>query len=69
VNTITNMNVQIASAAEEQSAVAEEINRNIVAINDVTGETSEGATETAAACKKEANLAAHLQMLVNQFKT
>lgn len=69
VNTITNMNVQIASAAEEQSAVAEEINRNIVAINDVTGETSEGATETAAACKKEANLAAHLQKLVNQFKT
>jgi methyl-accepting chemotaxis protein len=69
VNTITNMNAQIASAAEEQSAVAEEINRSIIAINDVTGETSEGATETAAASEKEADLAAQLQILVNQFKT
>ncbi|MDH5182599.1 MAG: methyl-accepting chemotaxis protein [Gammaproteobacteria bacterium] len=36
---INDMNIMIASAAEEQSAVAEEINRNITSINDSSIET------------------------------
>jgi methyl-accepting chemotaxis protein len=43
VSTIMTMNMQITSAAEEQGTVADEINRNILAINEVGRETSEGA--------------------------
>jgi methyl-accepting chemotaxis protein len=37
ISAINDMNVLIASAAEQQSAVAEEINQNIISINQSTG--------------------------------
>ena len=58
VTTINDMNQQIASAAEQQSTVAEEINQSIVSINSATEEASEGS----------ALLATDLQFQVNQFK-
>nr|EIU5533545.1 methyl-accepting chemotaxis protein [Pseudomonas aeruginosa] len=47
VTVINDMNLQIASAAEEQSSVAEEINRNVAAIRDVTESLSSQAEESA----------------------
>lgn len=69
ISTINNMNVQIASAAEEQSAVSEEITRSVVAINDLTNETTDGALQTTEASQEVARLASALQEMLRQFKT
>ncbi|MCD8546929.1 MAG: methyl-accepting chemotaxis protein [Aeromonadaceae bacterium] len=46
VGTINDMNLQIASAAEEQNAVSEEINRNLVAISQIVDQLSSAAEST-----------------------
>jgi len=68
VTRINEMSTHIASAAEEQSAVSEEINRNIVHINEVAGQTAVGAEQTAQSSQELSEMAASLQGLVNQFK-
>ncbi len=68
VDNIKAMNMQIASAAEEQSATAEEINRNIVNISEVADETSNGAQQTANASDDLARLAVDLQEKVASFQ-
>jgi len=65
---INDMNTQIASAAEEQSAVAEEINHNVLTISQVGDESAQGAEQTSHASKDLANLATELQQMVAQFK-
>ncbi len=69
IGTITDMNTQIASAAEEQGQVAEEINRNVVNINEAAAHSSEGGKQTATASSELARLASRLQELVDQFHT
>ena len=68
VTEISDMNLQIASAAEEQSSVAEEINRNVTNINQVVQETADGAKQTNIASGELSNLSNELQKLVHQFK-
>ena len=68
VENINDMSTQIASAAEEQSVVAEEINRNIVSIRDMAEQTAAGTENTAAASDELAQLATKLQSLVGQFR-
>ncbi len=68
VATINQMNAQIATAAEEQSAVAEEIDRNITNISQIADTTSEGAKQTAQISEELVRLADELNRLVNRFK-
>lgn len=68
VSHISDMNTQIATAAEEQFSVAEEINRNITSVSDLGHRTANGATETTASSEELARLAAGLQSLISQFK-
>jgi len=66
VSVINDMNTQIASAAEEQSAVAEEINRNVVNISRVTGQIAASAQQNLAGTEKVMRLAAEFDSLVHQ---
>ena len=68
VSTINEVNTQIASAAEEQSAVSEEINKNVVNISQIAEQTAKGAEQTTAASTGLAQLATNLQELIRQFK-
>ncbi|HEF4760441.1 TPA: methyl-accepting chemotaxis protein [Pseudomonas putida] len=68
VSAIQAMNQQIAAAAEQQSAVAEEINRSVLNVRDVSDQTSAASEETAASSVELARLGTHLQMLVGRFK-
>ena len=68
VNTINGMNTQIATAAEEQSAVAEEINRNITTISTIADTTLADASQTALISEDLVQLAAELNRLVGQFR-
>ncbi|WP_411741534.1 methyl-accepting chemotaxis protein [Pseudomonas sp. GL-RE-26] len=68
VSAIQAMNQQIAAAAEQQSAVAEEINRSVLNVRDVSDQTSAASEETAASSVELARLGTHLQMLVGKFR-
>jgi len=68
VSVITDMNLQIASAAEEQSSVADEINRNVSSIRDVTESITLQADESAQISQTLNQLANQQQALMDQFR-
>ncbi len=68
VSLINDMNNQIASAAEEQSAVAEDINRNVTNIGQVAQEVAGGAEEASQASAGLTRLAEQQRRLINQFR-
>ncbi|MEJ2686977.1 MAG: methyl-accepting chemotaxis protein, partial [Gammaproteobacteria bacterium] len=65
VTHISDMNTQIASAAEEQSAVAEEINRNVVRIKEISADAAVNADQASDASQELARLAAELNVLLD----
>lgn len=65
---ISDSNHIIASAAEEQSKVAREIDRNIVTISDLAAQTAAGANQTTASSAELSRLAVDLNNLVVKFK-
>ena len=68
VTKITDMNTQIATAAEEQSAVAEEINRNITNIVAIAQQTAEQAQYSTSRGEQLAHMATQLECLLHQAK-
>jgi methyl-accepting chemotaxis protein len=68
VASISDRNHQIASSAEEQSAVVEKLNRNVNAIRDLGLNTSRGAQNIAAATTQLAELAKSLGDEISPFK-
>lgn len=65
---ISDMNIQVAAATEEQSTVVEDINRNVSEINEITQRTAKTAEAAAAASDALNNLAHRLDTLVARFK-
>jgi methyl-accepting chemotaxis protein len=68
IDNINDMNHQIATASEEQSAVAEEINQNIINVNQVAEHTSEGAHRSVEAGGQMVAAIDRLEHLVVQFR-
>lgn len=67
VTTITAMNMQIASASEEQSLVAEKINRNVSAIQEISSLSSQGSAKVTTTSGELSELARGLQNIVRKF--
>lgn len=68
VETILKMNTHIASAAEEQSSVAEAINSSLVSIQQISEQTAVGAKQTSSSSVELASLGNQLQSVVDRFK-
>ena len=68
VEVISDMNLQIANAAEEQRAVAEEINRNIMGISDTAQRSADGAQQISTASHDLQQLSSELGGIVQTFK-
>lgn len=65
---ISDQNIQVATATEEQSSVVGEINRNVEEINQFTGETAQVAQQLNASSEHLKNLSKQLDGLVGNFK-
>jgi methyl-accepting chemotaxis protein len=67
ITLINERNTVIASASEEQAAVAREVDRNLMNIRDLAMQTSAGANQTSAASQELSRLAVDLKTLVARF--
>jgi len=68
VEDIKQYNSQIATASEQQTSVAEEINQNITSIRDVTDQSAASSNQTASSSSELARLGSDLQNLVSRFR-
>ena len=68
VGMIVDQNQQIATAAEEQTAVAHDIDQNIVEISHAGERTAEGASHTEQASRELSGLVARLKQLIGAFR-
>jgi methyl-accepting chemotaxis protein len=67
MQTISEMNAQIASAAEEQSVVSDLMQANIQSVSDMSNQTAQVSTENLAMSGDVTRLANGLNRLVGQF--
>ena len=68
VGMIVDQNQQIAAAAEQQTAVAHDIDMNIVEINQAGERTAEGAVQTEQASRQLSDQVARLKELISAFR-
>lgn len=68
IGRISDMSMQVASAAEEQGLVSEEINRNVTKVSDLSIENMTGSEQVSVASGELSRLAEELQGMVSQFK-
>nr|WP_145145886.1 methyl-accepting chemotaxis protein [Pseudomonas duriflava] len=68
VGNIQSMNLQIAAAAEQQSAVTEEINRSVISVREVSDQTVSASEKTSNSSMELMQLGHELQNLVNRFR-
>ena len=68
IGNITERNLIIVCASEEQAQVAREVDRNLVNIRDLAMQTSAGANQTSAASHELARLAVRMNELVTRFR-
>ena len=68
INLINDMNLQIASAAEEQSSVSDEINQNTVRIRDISNEVSEYAQQTSESIDSQVGSIEEQKRILDSFK-
>ncbi len=68
IASINEQNVQVASAAEQQAAVAREVDRSLVNIRDLSTQTSAGASQTRASSQDLSRLAVELKSAVASFR-
>jgi len=68
IATIVDMSHQIAQAAEEQSAVARNVNANVEQISELGQATASNAEETLGSSRQMSELTSSLQRLVEAFK-
>ena len=62
------MNLQIATAAEEQSTVSHEIDRSVTNISDITKETALNSQQMMSTADSLSSLAIELNGMVSKFK-
>lgn len=68
ITQISDQNATVASATEEQSSVAREVDKNLTHILDLSAQTEEGANQTKSTSLGLAKLAEQLNQLVLKFK-
>ncbi len=68
ITQINERNLTIATASEEQSHVAREVERNLLSIRELAAQSSAGVSQTASACSDMSRLAVNLNHLVNRFQ-
>jgi methyl-accepting chemotaxis protein len=67
VSLIKDMNIQIAAAAQQQSAVTEDVSRNVTQLRDLSSSILEQSTQTENQSKRLKQLAQELRQATQRF--